>query len=252
MKILKLLNKKYFTILFCFLYFQNINTFSNEPVDIWNLENKENIEAKPSEQVLQKEDISESSIYKMQIEKDNNSIIELDDTLQSKETQIVGIYDPSENSVTIDMWKNSDGRKILDLFNKVKKIELSNDSKEILKIVLLTNSYFPSQNISNEQFLKIKHDWLLKNSDLELIEEYLIKNKKIKNSDKLIEYLVDEYLSRSEIEKSCTILSNVNYSDENNYLSKFRIYCLINDNKREEAQLQFDLKTELGFKDDFF
>ena len=252
MKILKLLNKKYFTILFCFLYFQNINTFSNEPVDIWNLENKENIEAKPSEQVLQKEDISESSIYKMQIEKDNNSIIELDDTLQSKETQIVGIYDPSENSVTIDMWKNSDGRKILDLFNKVKKIELSNDSKEILKIVLLTNSYFPSQNISNEQFLKIKHDWLLKNSDLELIEEYLIKNKKIKNSDKLIEYLVDEYLSRSEIEKSCSILSNVNYSDENNYLSKFRIYCLINDNKREEAQLQFDLKTELGFKDDFF
>ena len=255
MKILKLLNKKYFTILFCFLYFQNINTFSNEPVDIWNLENKENkenIEAKPSEQVLQKEDISESSIYKMQIEKDNNSIIELDDTLQSKETQIVGIYDPAENSVTIDMWKNSDGRKILDLFNKVKKIELSNDSKEILKIVLLTNSYFPSQNISNEQFLKIKHDWLLKNSDLELIEEYLIKNKKIKNSDKLIEYLVDEYLSRSEIEKSCSILSNVNYSDENNYLSKFRIYCLINDNKREEAQLQFDLKTELGFKDDFF
>ena len=39
---------------------------------------------------------------------------------------------------------------------------------------------------------------------------------------------------------------------ENNYLSKFHIYCLINDNKREEAQLQFDLKTELGFKDDFF
>ena len=36
------------------------------------------------------------------------------------------------------------------------------------------------------------------------------------------------------------------------YLSKFHIYCLINDNKREEAQLQFDLKTELGFKDEFF
>ena len=69
MKILKLLNKKYFTILFCFLYFQNIDTFSNEPVDIWNLENKENIEAKPSEQVLQKEDIRE-------IIKNYNSVVQ--------------------------------------------------------------------------------------------------------------------------------------------------------------------------------
>ena len=41
MKILKLLNKKYFSILiFYFLYV--INTFADDkPVDIWNLEKKE-------------------------------------------------------------------------------------------------------------------------------------------------------------------------------------------------------------------
>ena len=252
MKILKLLNKKYFSILFCFLFLQNTDLFSNEPVDIWNLESKENLEVNSTEQNSQGESISQNSVYNSQSEKNNDFIVELDETLKSKEIEIVGIYDPSENSVTIDMWRNSDGRKILDLFNKVQTIELSKDSKEILNILLLTNSYFPSKNISNEQFLKIKHEWLLKSSDLDLIEEYLIKNKEIKNSDILIEYLVDEYLSKSELEKACSIFSNINYPSENNYLSKFHIYCLINDNKREEAQLQFDLKTELGFKDEFF
>ena len=176
-----------------FFIFTKYSVTFNEPVDIWNLENKENLDISSSEQNNKNENISESSLYNSQQNKDNDFIIEQDETLKSKEIEIIGIYDPSENSVTIDMWKNSDGRKILELFNKVQKIDLSEDSKEILNILHLTNSYFPSKNISNEQFLKIKHEWLLKNSDLNLIEEYLIKNKGIKNSDKLVEYLVDEY-----------------------------------------------------------
>ena len=36
------------------------------------------------------------------------------------------------------------------------------------------------------------------------------------------------------------------------YLTKFKIYCLINENRTEEAQLQFDLMKELDFNDEFF
>ena len=39
---------------------------------------------------------------------------------------------------------------------------------------------------------------------------------------------------------------------DDEYLSKFNIYCLINEGKNEEAQLVFDLKKELGFKDEYF
>ena len=117
MKISKLLNKKYFSILFCFLFLQNTDLFSNEPVDIWNLESKENLEVNSTEQNSQGESISQNSVYNSQSEKNNDFIVELDETLKSKEIEIVGIYDPSENSVTIDMWRNSDGRNILDLFN---------------------------------------------------------------------------------------------------------------------------------------
>ena len=252
MKILKLLNKKYLSILFCFLFLQNSNLFSDEPVDIWGLENNQNSEVETSGQNKTNNNISKSSLYESQNYKNNDLVIEFDENIKSNEIEVVGIYDPSENSLTIDMWSNSDGNKILDLFNKIQKIDLSEDSKEILKISLLTNSYFPSKNISNEKFLKLKHQWLLQNSDLNLIEEYLMKNQKVKNNDKLIKFLVNEYLSKSELDKSCEILSNINHLSDDEYLTKFNIYCLINDNKREEAQLKYDLKTELGFEDPFF
>ena len=252
MKISKLLNKSYLSILFCFLFLQNAELYPNEPVDIWSLENQKDLEEKSLNEVVQDENKSEKTLYELQGEKNINSTIELDSQLKSDQIEIVGIYDPSENDITIDMWKNSDGNKILDLYRKIQKIDLSHDSKEILKILLLTNSYVPTKNISNDQFLKLKRDWLLKNSDLDLIEKYLIKNQKIKNNEKLIKFLINEYLSKSELEKSCKILSELNYPSEDKYLSKFNIYCLINSDRREEAQLQYDLKKELGFKDDFF
>ena len=87
---------------------------------------------------------------------------------------------------------------------------------------------------------------------MDLIEKYLIKNQKIKNNEKLIKFLINEYLSKSELGKSCKVLSKINYPTEDEYLTKFNIYCLINNNKKDEAQLQYDLKRELGFKDDFF
>ena len=59
-------------------------------------------------------------------------------------------------------------------------------------------------------------------------------------------------MSISEIDKSCKIFSKIKKSIEDDYLSKFNIYCLVNDNKIEEAQLLLDLKKELGFNNKFF
>ena len=89
--------------------------------------------------------------------KDETKIdIEQDDNLTSKKIDIAGIYDPQENNLTMDMWINSNGEQILNIFNKIKKIKLSNDAREILNISFLTNSYYPVQNITPEEFLNIK------------------------------------------------------------------------------------------------
>ena len=109
----------------------------------------------------------------------------------SKEIKIVGLYDPEENDLSIDMWSNSDGKEILRIFNKIMSIELSNDSKNILNILFLTNSYFPDKNITKDEFIKIKSDWLIKNGNLDLIEKYLIKNYKISRNPYLIKFYIN-------------------------------------------------------------
>tara|TARA_Y100000389_G_scaffold194174_1_gene223830 strand:- start:33 stop:1793 length:1761 start_codon:yes stop_codon:yes gene_type:complete len=252
MKILKLLNKKYFTIItFCILIiFGSVAQEPEKPVDIWNTdqEEKDIIISETTET----ETISENNIYELQSKKKNENQIELDQTLVSKEIEIVGLYDPSENGLSIDMWSNSDGEQIVSLFKSLDKIDLSKDATEFLNILLLTNSYYPDKNISKEKFLEIKSKWLIKNSDLEIIENYLLKNQIVNENPELMKYLVDEYLSKSEIKKSCEIFSNVKKPITDNYLSKFKIYCLINDNKNNEAQLLLDLKKELGFNDELY
>jgi hypothetical protein len=248
MKSLKLLNKKYFSIILFFLFF-GFDIQAQEPVDIWNTEPQKLIKKNAIVESEEEDAIPSNSVYDMQSQKLNKLNIEEDQTLISKEIEIVGLYDPAENGLDINMWSNSNGDQIFNILKRIDKIELSEDASQILNILLLTNSYYPETNISKEQFLEIKSNWLIKNSNLKLIEEYLLNNQIINQNPKLTKYLVDDYLSRSEVEKSCEIFSKIKKTIENEYLSKFNIYCLINNNKREEAQLLLDLKKELGFKD---
>ena len=255
MKILKLLNKTFLSILIIFS-FSIANSFSeNEPVDIWNIdkeqiqensENKELISTTEGELGTEKIDV-----FDMQTQKKTDSI-KVDETLNSKEIKIIGLYDPEDFGLKIDMWSNSNGDQLKYLFNNLAKINLSSDASELMNIVLLTNAYYPKKNISENDFLKIKSDWLIKHNNLELIEEYLIKNDILNLHPKLSKYLVDKYLSESKLDQACKIFLNNSEPIKNDYLSKFNIYCLINNGKKDEAQLIFDLKKELGFNDQYF
>jgi hypothetical protein len=253
MKILKLLNNKSFSILCCFFIFfsQNLSA-EDDPVDIWNLEEMPKKEIVSDNDKTQEENINKSKIYETQSYKTSLESIVEDQELSSKKINIVGIYDPEDNDLSIEMWVNSDGANILKIIKKVQKINLSDDATAILNLALLTNSYFPQKNINNEQFLKIKSDWLLKQHNLNLIETYLEKNKNLDNQSNLIKYYVDYYLSRSDLGKACEIFDTINNWINDNYISKFKIYCLLNLNKKEEAQLHFDLLKEIGFEDKFF
>jgi hypothetical protein len=253
MRNLKLLNRKYLSFIL-FSLFLGFNTQSQEPIDIWNLEEK-NIVKEESFIIENDEDkkILKNSIYEMQLQNDDGLRIEETKTLISKEIKIVGLYDPEENGLDINMWSNSNGDQILNIYKRIDKLELSKDASEILDILLLTNAYYPELNISKDKFLEIKSNWLIKNSDYELIENYLLNNQIINENPKLTKYLVDYHLSQSNIKKACDIFSKIKNPIEDTYLSKFNIYCLINNNKRDEAQLLVDLKKELGeFEDKFY
>jgi hypothetical protein len=251
MKNLKLLNKKYlFVILYCLFF--GLAAQSQEPIDIWNIEEKKTNENTGVIESNEEKDVTQNSIYKMQSQKDSEPNIEEDQTLVSNKVKIVGLYDPAENGLDINMWSKSNGDQILNIFKRIDKMNLSEDASEILNILFLTNAHYPEINISKDQFLKLKSDWLIKNPNLKLIEKYLLKNQITNEHPELTKLLVDDYLSKSEIKKACEIFSKIKDPIQNNYLSKFNIYCLINNNKREEAQLLLDLKKELGFEENFY
>ena len=252
MRILKLLNKKYFSIIIIFLL-SSVNVIAeDQPIDIWNIDKKA-IET-TSEAISSNEIIgvtAESNIYNMQADKKKSSI-KLDQELASKEIKIVGLYDPADYGLSMDMWSNSDGLILKKLFKNIDNFDLSGDASEILNIALLTNTYYPNKNITEEEFLKFKSSWMIKESNLELIEQFLIKNQATNLHPELMKYVVDQYLSQSDVKKSCEIFSKIKEPLENEYLIKFNLYCLINYGKNEEAQLILDLQKELGFKDDYF
>jgi len=246
MKILKLLSK-FFIILFLFSTFAK-TAISNEPVDIWNIEKKESvIEEKLIEN---KKSINNETIQGIKIVDQNKNII-VNNSLGANDIKLAGLYDPAENGLSIDMWSNSNGKEIKFLLEKLSSKKLSNFSEKILDVALLTNSYLPSNNISSEEFLEFKFQYLIKKKDFKLIKNFLIKNPSIKENDKIIRFYIDYHLSNSQLDKSCEIFDHVKIITSD-YLNNFKIYCLIDQNKKEEAQLLFDLKSEFGSLDEFF
>jgi len=255
MKILRSLNKNfYFVLLYLFL---GLNSLAeDQPADIWNINNK-SIESSSQnnelnlEKEIQSKKKKEMGIYKMQSQNKNN-LIELDQALETKKIEIIGLYDPSDYDLDINMWSNSDGDQLKNILLKLEKLKLSNDAKELMNISMLTNAFSPQKNISREEFLEFKSNWLIRNADLDLIETYLRKNKIINSHTKLTKYFLDENLSVANIDEACELFKKNLEAINDEYISKYNIYCLIKDNKIEEAQLIYDLKKELGFKDEYF
>tara|TARA_B100001123_G_scaffold396408_1_gene478750 strand:- start:293 stop:2044 length:1752 start_codon:yes stop_codon:yes gene_type:complete len=248
MKTLESLSKYFIVFLFIFVFLLQ-NLFAEEAVDIWKIDNQNKIEEENNSEI-KIEEPKENSIYQMQSE-NKLKIINEEKTLLDP-VKLAGIFDPQEYGLSLEMWSNSNGKIIKSILTKLNKMNLSEDSKEILRIALLTNSYLPNKNITQEEFLDFKKQFLFKEGDLNLIKTYLINNNsKTENNDSLIRFFADKNLSSSELEKACSIFDHVDYIFSD-YLSKFKIYCLFNSNKSNEAQLFFDLKKELGMKDIFF
>ncbi len=255
MKILKLLNNTYLSI-FLIIFLIAFNAKSeDEPVDIWNInENQtEKSETNNSQNKIEENNIELGlpSVFDIQSQKELETV-QVSSSLNSQEIEIIGLYDPEDYDLKIDLWSNSNGDQLKYLFSNLTKIKLSEDASELMNIVLLTNSYIPEINITKNEFLKIKSNWLIKNDDKKLIEEYLIKNQILNLHPELSRYLIDQYLSEANIEKACKIFLKNSKVINDEYLSKFNLYCLINAGRKEEAQLILDLKKELGFNDKYF
>ena len=150
------------------------------------------------------------------------------------------------------MWSQTDGEDIKKILKRIDKLKLSKLSEDLLFQVLFTNAYSPKKNLNDEEFLKIKIDWLIKKKRIKDLETLLKNNPETGHNSKAVKFLINEHLSSADIKSACDKINFIDRKVQNTYLEKFRIYCLVNNDLKDEAQLIFDLLKERGLNDEFF
>ena len=159
-------------IILSFSIFLKFNVIGAEPIDIWKKDKNEkniNIENKKIEK--------KSQIDYLKKNKEANKIKIVEDKQEDQNSiQLSGLYDPQKNDLNMSMWANTDGSSIKNTFNRITKIKLSNFSEQLFIDTIFTYSYPTKINLTKEEFLKLKLQWLVKNNKINLIEEFLNMN----------------------------------------------------------------------------
>ena len=217
--------------------------------EIWSeIENKEI----NSKEINDKTDISNNAgqLKSIKVKLSDENIF-VDQNLDNSNILLAGLFDPGDNDLSIEMWSNTDGKDIKKILNDIQSKKLSSFSERLMDVALLTNSYVPSQNFSLNEFENFTSDHLIKKKDFKLIEEFIKKNSLIKDKEKLIKHISNYYLSMNKLDNACSAVDTLSLIKDE-YLTYFKIYCLISQKKKDEAQLLFDLSSELNTLNDFF
>ena len=242
------LNKLILSVIFFTALTFNFSFAEDEIVDIW--EKKENQNEQGDQTNNEQDTTIKSPILLDDISK---IVIKIDENkIENQDRSVVGIFDPEENNFNLNMWSKTDGEDIKKVLKRINKLKLSKLSEDLLFQVLFTNAYSPQKNLDSKEFLKIKINWLIKKKRIDDLETLLKRNPEVGQNTKAIKFLINEYLSSANVQLACDKINFLDSKVQNNYLEKFAIYCLINNDRKEEAQLIFDLLKERGFKDKFF
>ncbi len=240
---LKSLNRYIGLLILFFVFFP---AKAEQEIDIWNKEKKEQTELKKNN-----DNLDDNKILN-KIEKiDNNIKIENQITENSKDEKIFGIYDPAENDFNLNMWTQTDAEDVRSSLKRINKIKLSQTSIDLFENVLFSFVY-PPKGMNDNEFIDLKINWLIDNKKSELIEKVLKQNNSFHNKKKTIQYLVDENISKANIKDGCEKISFFDKNIKDSYLEKFKIYCLVYSNRKNEAQLLYDILKEQKKSDKFF
>ena len=241
------LSSKFIFILGFFILFHS-NVMGVESADIWKKETN-----KEKENIIKKNTENKPKINYSKEKKSLDEIKIIDNDADSQNTiKLSGLYDPEKNDLNLNMWSNTNGEEIEKIFKRIEKVELSTFSEKIFIDTIFTYSYPAKSNLSEDKFLNLKINWLIKNNKLSLIEEFLNVNLEFSGKSKLIKHLVDHYIMSANVSEGCEKVSFINKDIKDKYLEKFRIYCLVLNKKDQQAQLNFDLLREEGRSDKFF
>jgi len=236
------------TLIFAALIFFPLK--GEDKIDIWkNKKNNGNIDSNQSNTVKKKDDIKPNLAEPVEA---NQEILITDGVIDnSREIKVFGVYDPADYNFNLNMWSTTKAEDVRSSIKRIKKINLSKTSNEILENVLLSFSY-PPEGMEEKEFVNLKINWLIENNRLNLLEEFLKQNKEFEGKSKAVQYLVDNNIAQANIKEGCEKIKFIDSTIKDSYLEKFKIYCLVFNNKKSQAQLLLDLLREQKQSDKFF
>ena len=142
------------------------SAYAATAVDIWKKKENKNNQSDNKEKITIESPILSDDVNKITIKID-------EDEIEDNSNALIGIFDPEDNNFSLGMWTESDGEDIKNILKRINKLKLSKLSEDLLFQILFTNSYPPKNNLTSEEFLKIKIDWLIKNRRLNDLETLL-------------------------------------------------------------------------------
>ena len=246
---MKLKSFNYFLgLLIIFLSFAPLK--SEEQIDIWK-NKKNNSDSTNAQTNKAKEAIKEIPNATQSIE--TSQSIEIENNLSNKsgDIKVFGIYDPADNDFNLNMWSSTKAEDLKSSLKRLEKIKLSKTSNQILERILLSFSYAP-EDMNEDEFTDLKINWLIKKQRSDLIENFLKQNKEFKSKGKAVQFLVDENIAKADIKEGCEKIKFIDAKVKDSYLEKFKIYCLVFNDKKSEAQLLLDLLREQKQSDKFY
>jgi hypothetical protein len=222
---------------------------SEEKIDIWN-NNKPANETSSNDR--KKESLQDAKTNSSQtIDALQKIQIQQSAEFLTEEQNVYGIYEPANYDLSLNMWSTTKAEDLRSSLKRLKKIELSKFSNEILENILLSFSYHPEGMTENE-FVELKVDWLIQNNRINLLEDFLKQNNEFENKSRVVQYLVDKNIASANIKEGCKKIKFIDAKIKDAYLEKFKIYCLILNDKKTEAQLLLDLLREQKLSSKFY
>ena len=238
------LNKVFF---FLIIFSKLSISYAENEIDIWKKKNL-NENNKGIQSIDNK---IESPLLLNKNKITTNNIVQEETSTETENSLLYGIWDPDKYNFELSMWSKTDGKNIQKTISRLNKLELSQTAENIFLNTLFSYSYAP-ENLGEQEFLDIKINWLIKNKKDDLVEQFLKKNNNFPNKNKIIQYLVDRNISSANIKVGCEKVNFIGKDIKDPYLEKFKIYCLVFNNKKSQAQLLHDILKEQKQSDQFF
>jgi hypothetical protein len=221
-----------------FMFFSS-SLLSEDKIDIWKNKKESTTEnSKKENKETENKLIINSSQTIQAVEKIQ---IQENSTIESDEQRVYGIYEPAKYDFNLNMWSTTKAEDLRSSIKRLNKLKLSKSSNEILEMILFSFSY-PPQGMSEKEFVDLKINWLIEKSRVELIENFLKQNEEFESKGKAVQYLVDKNIAGANIKKGCEKIRFIDAKIKDAYLEKFKIYCLVFNDKKPEAQLLLILR----------